>query len=83
MVWCQALVIVVLALVLAVPLGFALGRQVWRPIAERAHVVVRADLPWSWVLTSVTAVLAVGVGLAALSGVRALRVRPSVQLRAE
>jgi hypothetical protein len=82
-VWCQALVLVVVALVLAVPIGIAVGRQIWRPIAEDAHVVVRPDVPWPWVIASVAAVLAVGVGLAALSGVRALRLRPAVQLRAE
>lgn len=82
-VWCHALVIVVLGLALAIPLGFAMGRHVWGPIAHGAHVVERADLPWGWVLTSAGAVLLVGVGLAAISAARALRVRPATLLRAE
>jgi hypothetical protein len=79
----HAVVIVGLGLVLGVPLGVAIGRQVWRPIAESAHVVVLAVLPWAWGAVALTSTAAAGLALAALAGIRASRLQPTVGLRAE
>ena len=45
----QTFVLVALALLAGIPMGFAVGRQVWRPIANRAHVVVSVAMPWGWI----------------------------------
>lgn len=79
----QSMTIVAVAIVVGAPTGIAVGRGVWRSIAERAHVVVEPAVPR-------VALLAVGIGLALVSAVltvlpawRAARLRPSEILRAE
>jgi hypothetical protein len=66
-----------------VPLGLAIGRAVWRPIAEGAHVMVLAVWPWGAVGLIVGAVVLTGGTLAAFAAWNAMRLRPAALLRAE
>jgi ABC-type antimicrobial peptide transport system permease subunit len=67
----QAVALSGLATLAGVPLGLALGRQVWSPIADRASVVDLAVAPWSgaaWVALALVGgamVLAVPLALTA------------------
>lgn len=79
----QAAVLGLLAAAAGLPLGFALGRQVWSPIAERAHVVDVAVTPWAGSVWVSAAVLACAVVLTMPIAVRAHRQRPAEALRAE
>ena len=56
----QALVLGAVMLLVGVPLGLAIGRAVWRPIVEAAHVVVLAVYPWGAVGLIVGAVVLTG-----------------------
>ena len=79
----HTLVIVVVAFAIGVPLGIAAGRQVWRPIAEGAHVVVRSVVPWGWGALALGGLVLGGVAAAALAATRAARQHPAAVLRSE
>jgi len=79
----QALTILTVALAAAVPVGLALGTQVWVAIAERAHVVVLSVWPWAGIAVLVVAGAVGSVALSAPSARRALRLPPASALRAE
>jgi predicted lysophospholipase L1 biosynthesis ABC-type transport system permease subunit len=79
----QGLVVAAIALVTGIPLGVALGRQVWAPIAERAHVVEAAVVPWAGAAWVAVAVLVGAAVLALPIAIRSLRQRPAGALRAE
>jgi hypothetical protein len=79
----HALVLVAIAVAVGLPLGIALGRQVWQPIAERANVVVLAVVPWGSFLGAAVAAVIAGLVLASIAGIRVARLRPAVGLRAE
>jgi hypothetical protein len=83
MTWTHTLAIVAIGVSVGAPVGLVVGRQTWRPIAENAHVVVRAVLGWSWLGVVFGAALLAGVIVAALAARWAGRLRPAVDLRAE
>jgi predicted lysophospholipase L1 biosynthesis ABC-type transport system permease subunit len=72
-----------IAVLAGLPLGVALGRQVWSPIAERAHVVNQPITPWTGLAWVTVVVLVSAVVLAAPIAVRAVHHRPAKALRAE
>ncbi len=71
------------ALLAGLPLGLAVGRTVWRPIAEGAHVIVLAV----WPSESIGYVVGIGglaaVVLATIAAWRVRRLRPVELLRTE
>jgi predicted lysophospholipase L1 biosynthesis ABC-type transport system permease subunit len=69
----QAIVPACLAVLAGLPLGVALGRQVWSPIAERAHVVDRPIPAWGGMVWVAVVVLVSAVVLAVPIAVRAAR----------
>jgi hypothetical protein len=75
--------IAAVSLAIGVPLGLITGRQLWLPIAERAHVVVR----WVWGGSTIGALCAITLGCAVLMGCLAGRrvesARPAQALRSE
>jgi hypothetical protein len=79
----QAFAVALLAVLIGIPLGLGLGRQVWSPIAERAHVVEVAVAPWDGVAWVVLAVLGGAALLAVPVAIGAGRQRPAGTLRAE
>ena len=76
-------VLVVAALLVGVPLGLALGRTAWRPIAEDANVIVRPVWPPGEVAVLVGIAVMVGAVLAAAAAWRVARLRPAVMLHTE
>jgi ABC-type lipoprotein release transport system permease subunit len=71
------------ALVAGLPLGLVIGRIVWRPIAENAHVIVLAVWPSESIAYVVgIGVLATGL-LAAIAAWRVVRLHPIELLRTE
>lgn len=83
MTWTQTIVIVVTGVVLGIPIGIILGRQVWRRIAEDAHLVVHAELGSSWVAALLGGAAVAGAVIAWLAGRWAARLDPKVALRAD
>ncbi len=79
----QAMTPVVIALLAGVPLGLVAAKEVWTPIAERAHLVVLAVSPWTWFGVLVAAMFTATLAVSALPAWRALRLRPAETLRAE
>lgn len=79
----HAAAILTVGVVVGLPLGLALGRETWAPIAHNANVVVRAVAPW----TATGVLLVAGVAAAALCTVgpiwRVLRAQPATSLRTE
>jgi ABC-type lipoprotein release transport system permease subunit len=76
-------VLVAAALLVGVPLGLAVGRTVWRPIAEDANVVVRPVWPAGDVAVLVGVAVMIAAVLAAVAAWRVARLRPAVLLRTE
>jgi hypothetical protein len=74
--------IVTVGVVLGLPPGMAIGRTVWRAIAERAHLLVRPDLDWSWLGAAVGVTSLVSLAVAGLAARWTGRLRPSA-LRTE
>ena len=60
-------------IVVAVPLGVALGGTVWRLVAEGAAVLGDPDLPWPAIVLSLPAAAAAGLLVALVPSVRAGR----------
>ncbi len=75
--------IAVASLAIGVPLGLIAGHQVWLPIAERAHVVVRWVWGWPTIATLCAITLACAVAMGSVAGWRAESARPAQALRAE
>jgi putative ABC transport system permease protein len=75
--------IAAVSLAVGIPLGLITGRQVWLPIAERAHVVVR----WAWGWSTIGTLCAITLGCASLTGSfagwRVGSTRPVQALRSE
>ena len=79
----QATTLAVVGLVVGVPLGVAIGRTLWRWIADAAPIFYVPPLALSAVLVAVPATLLLANALAALPGRSAARLRPAEVLRSE
>lgn len=79
----QGTAFVALALAVGLPLGLALGRWLWRAIADQLGIEAEPRLPIVAVLVMIPAALAVANVAAAVPGWLAARVRPAEVLRTE
>jgi ABC-type lipoprotein release transport system permease subunit len=82
MVW-QATTLVVVSLVVAVPLGVAVGRWTWTLLADELGVVARPQVPWLTLTAVVGAGLILANAIALVPGQLAARTRPATVLRSE
>lgn len=78
----QATTLAVVALVVAVPAGAALGRWAWRLVASEVSAASPPVMEW-WVIAVIPAALLVANAVAAVPGWLAGRVRPAVALRSQ
>jgi ABC-type lipoprotein release transport system permease subunit len=79
----QASVLAAVGLAVGVPLGFAVGRFIWRLVAQSTPLAYHPPLAvWALVLIAPLALLAANL-LAAWPGQRAARLRSAQVLRAE
>ncbi len=79
----QGTAFAVVALAVGLPLGLAIGRWLWRAIADQLGIVPAPRLPVLAVLVMIPAVLVVANVAAAVPGWLAARVRPADVLRSE
>ena len=79
----QATTVVIVSLVVAVPLGIALGRWTWTLLADDLGVVARPQVPWPTVTAVFGAALVLANLIALLPGQLAARTRPASVLRSE
>ncbi len=79
----QGTAFAVVALAVGLPLGLAVGRWLWRAIADQLGIVAAPRLPILAVLVMIPAVLVVANVAAAVPGWLAARVRPADVLRSE
>jgi len=79
----QAATLATLALVVGIPFGLVLGRQVWSVIARSSNVVVRVDVQVLGLAVLAAAVAAILLALSVWPARRASRLRPAETLRAE
>lgn len=79
----QATALIVVALVIGLPLGVALGTWVWRLYAVQQGVVPEPEVPLLALATLAAFMLVMANAIAAVPAVAAARTRPSVVLRAE
>ncbi|MGH9110703.1 MAG: FtsX-like permease family protein [Acidimicrobiales bacterium] len=79
----QATTVVVVSLVVAVPLGVALGRWVWTLLADDMGVVARPQVPLLALATAAGAAVLLANAIALVPGQIAARTRPAAVLRSE
>jgi ABC-type lipoprotein release transport system permease subunit len=79
----QATTVVLVSLVVAVPLGVALGRWTWTLLAEDLGVIARPQVPWLTLTAVVGAALILANVIALGPGQIAARTRPATVLRSE
>jgi ABC-type lipoprotein release transport system permease subunit len=79
----QATTVVVVSLVVAVPLGVALGRWTWTLLADDLVVIARPQVPWLTLAAVVGAALILANAIALVPGQIAARTRPATDLRSE
>lgn len=79
----HAVTLAVVAMAAGIPLGLAAGAQVWAVLADRAHVVDLAVLPWAGIALFVGVLAAGTLALSAPSAWWTLRPAPAGTLRAE
>ncbi|MGH9214643.1 MAG: ABC transporter permease [Acidimicrobiales bacterium] len=79
----QATMVVVVSLVIAVPLGVALGRWTWTLLANDLGVVARPQVPWLTLAAVVGAALILANAIALVPGQIAARTHPATVLRSE
>ena len=77
------MVLAVMGLVVGVPLGLVVGPMLWRALAESLGVVVLVDVPWTAIVASVVAGVAVAAVLALVPGRTAARRSIAAALRTE
>ena len=79
----QATTLILVALVIAVPLGLAAGRWIWSVFADELGIVNEPQLPFLAVVILVPAAVVVANLVAALPAAIAARTRPAQVLRTE
>jgi ABC-type lipoprotein release transport system permease subunit len=79
----QATTVVIVSLVLALPLGIALGRWTWTLLADDLGVVARPQVPWLPLTAVVGGALILANVIALIPGQLAARTRPASVLRSE
>jgi ABC-type lipoprotein release transport system permease subunit len=79
----QATTVVVVSLVVAVPLGVALGRWTWTLLAHDLGVVARPHVPWLALTAVIGAALILANAIALVPGQIAAGTRPATDLRSE
>ena len=79
----DALTVVGVCLIVAVPIGLGLGRALWSAFADGIGVVDDSVTPVAKVAAVVFVTISGALGLAVLPGRRAAQVRPAEALRAE
>jgi ABC-type lipoprotein release transport system permease subunit len=79
----QATTVVIMSLIVAVPLGVALGRWTWTLLADDLGVVVRPQVPWHTVTAVVGGALILANLIALVPGQIAARTSPATDLRSE
>jgi len=79
----QALATMVVALVIGVPVGLALGRLAWRAFADQLGVAAGPVVPVWWVAVTVAGGFVVALLAAAVPARAASRVDPATILRSE
>jgi ABC-type lipoprotein release transport system permease subunit len=75
--------VLLVALAVGIPTGLALERRIWTPIADKAHVIVATEPPWSAIVALLFAAVIVGTLVAAVPAWRARQVQPARTLRTE
>jgi ABC-type lipoprotein release transport system permease subunit len=79
----QATTVAIVSLVVAVPLGVALGRWGWTLLADDLGVVARPQVPWLTLTAVVGAALLLANAIALVPGQIAARTQPATDLRSE
>lgn len=79
----QATTVVIVSLVVALPLGIALGRWTWTLLADDLGVVVRPQVPWLTLTAVVGGALILANVIALIPGQIAARTHPATDLRSE
>jgi hypothetical protein len=77
----QALTIVSVGLVIGVPLGIAVGREVWQLFATHLGAVPVSIVPFGLIIIVCAVIVVGGLGLALAPAALAVRVRPAEALR--
>ena len=75
--------VVLVAAAIGVPLGLAIGRLLWRNVAESTPMIYVAPGITVLLVASIPAALVLANAIGAVSGRRAARLRPAEVLRAE
>ena len=79
----QATTVGLVALVLGIPLGIAIGRVAWRWVAESTPLLYVGPIAAAAILVVIPGALVIANALAAFPARRAGRIRPAVVLRTE
>ena len=79
----QAMVAAVVGIAFGMPLGYAIGRQLWLLFAKAIHVVPEASVPPLAMVLIGAGALALAVVAAALPGIRAAQTPAALILRSE
>ena len=79
----HAFTVLGIALVIGIPSGFAIGRQSWTSIAQRAHVVASPVASSTGLTTLLVTAIVSTATITAAPAWRARRIRPAATLRAE
>jgi putative ABC transport system permease protein len=79
----HALINTLVGLVLGIPFGYALGRQLFALVARRTHVIADFPVPFGLTLLVVPAAIVIALVLAVAPAAVAARVSPADILRAE
>ena len=79
----QATTLILLALLIGIPVGVALGRWVWTRFATNLGAAADPLTPLLAMLVAIPVALVIGNALAAIPGIRARRLRPAEVFRSE
>ncbi|HEV2686009.1 MAG TPA: FtsX-like permease family protein, partial [Actinomycetota bacterium] len=79
----QASALAIVAMIVAVPIGVAVGRALWNLLATQLGIRAVSVTPLPSVLLTVPATLVLAVGISALPARAAARTKPALVLRAE